>query len=483
MNLDDKLKELKEEVPKADSSLEEKIYARSKQKARGRNPIFNKLTLSICGIVLVVLILIIGPLSFRKSTDDPFQDGPDESIIKLLHSVEEPTEYIRPASTQNQFYQQLGQFSGEVAKQCLDKLESKDNVVISPASIFSALALVAECSDGKTRREVLDALGMEYEVLEENYASFYQSLNQIEEGTNKTKGKLTNTIWLDKVFPFKENCLSDLAIKYFCYSHSVDFQQIEYVNKYISNFISKQTNGLLKPELDLPYETILVLLNTLYLRDAWNDRGTDLPFTQEEYKFKNSNGMIISKQFLEGKYCGGRIFETETYKQFYTKTNEYTITFVVPQNGNKIEDVFTPEVISNVRKTKYVFSGNTEGDGPREEYYTRCLFPEFSADSDLDLKEIFESLGIVDMFTPLANFSTISSRDLYCNYAQHFAKLIVNKKGIEGAAATIIGMAPTSPAPELVKEIYEDFIVDESFGFVVSNGKGANLFSGIIRAI
>ncbi|MCM1131816.1 MAG: serpin family protein [Roseburia sp.] len=483
MNLDDKLKELKEEVPKVDSSLEEKIFVRSKQKKTGRNPIFNKLTLSICGIVLVVLILIIGPITFRGTKNDPFQNGPDESIIKLLHTVDEPTEYIMPASTQNQFYEGLRLFSGKVAKLCLDGLKPEENAVMSPASIFSALALVAECTDGKTRQEILNAIGMEYEVLEQNYARFYQSLNQIEKGTNKTKGKLTNTIWLDKVFPYKEDCISDLASKYFCYSHGVDFNQIEYVNKYISDFISKQTNGLLKPELNLSPETVLVLLNTLYLRDAWNDTAKDLPLTQEEYKFKNTDGMILSKQFLRGEYNSGRMFRNEAYKQFYTKTNEYTITFIVPQNGNKIEDVFTSEVISNARKTSYVFSSNFEGDEPREVYYTRCIFPEFSASSELNLKEIFESLGITDMFTPAANFSKITPEDLICNYAKHFAKLDVNKKGIEGAAATIIGVEALSPAPEIVKEIYEDFIVDESFGFVISNGMGANLFSGIIRNI
>lgn len=483
MNLDEKLKELKEEVPNVDSSLEEKILVRSKQKKTGRNPIFNKLTLSICGIVLVVLILIIGPISFRKPKNDPFQNNPNESIVKLLHIVEETAEYIKPASTQNEFYEGLNSFSGKVAKLCLDDLKPEENAAISPASIFSALALVAECSDGKTRQEILNAIGMEYEVLEQNYARFYQSLNRVEEGTNKTKGKLTNTIWLDRELPYNEDCLSDLASKYFCYSYGVDFNQIEYVNNYISDFISKQTNGLLRPALDLSSETVLVLLNTLYLRDAWNDTATDLPLTSEEYKFKKADGKIISKQFLKGEYKSGRVFVTDTYKQFYTKTNEYTLTFIVPQNGYKIEDVFTSEVISNAKKTRYVFSKDSEGEEPREVYYTRCIFPEFTASSNLSLREIFKSLGIVDMFTPTANFSKISPKDLMCNYAQHIAKLNVNKKGIEGAATTIIEIAPTSPAPEIVKEIYEDFIVDESFGFVISNGMGANLFSGIIRNI
>lgn len=477
MNLDDKLKELKEEVPKVDSSLEEKIYVGSKQNATDRNPIFNKLTLSICGIVIVLLILIIGPISFRGS-----QNNPMDSTIKLLHTVDEPTEYISPAPTQNQFYQELGLFSGKLAKVCLDNLESEKNVVMSPASIFSALALVAECTNGNTRKEILDAIGMSYDVLEKNYARFYQSLNEKEQSTNKIKSKLTNSLWLNKNYIFKEDCLSSLASKYFCYSHSVDYSDIDYVSKYISDFIAKQTNNFLKPPLQLDDAIVFLLLNTLYIKDAWNALGNDLKYTDKEYQFKDYNNQIISRQFLKGDYKIGRAIYKENYKQFYTKTNEYTLTFIVPQNGNTIEEVFTSEVISNVRNNEYIFSNHLSEKDQLETYYTRCLFPEFSAESILPLKNIFLSLGVQDLFDWMyADFTNISSDKLVCSNATHYAKLVVDKKGIEGAAATIIEVAPGSTPPE--KEIYEDFLVDESFGFVITNSRGVNLFSGIIRNI
>ena len=443
MNLDDKLKELKEEVPKVDASLEEKIYVRSKQKSTGRNPIFNKLTLSICGIVIILLILIIGPISLYR-----IQKNPMDSTIKLLQTVEEPTEYISPAPTQNQFYEELGLFSSKLAKVCLDYLEPDKNAIMSPASIFSALALVVECTNGNTRKEILDAIGMSYDILVTNYARFYQSLNQKEGSTNKIKRKLTNSIWLNKNYSFKEDCLSNLAKKYFCYSHSVDYNNIDYVSKYISDFIAKQTNHFLKPELEIDAATVFLLLNTLYIKDAWNAFGDDLEYTDKVYPFKDSNNQILSRQFLKGEYKIGKAIYKDNYKQFYTKTNEYTLTFIVPQNGNKIEDVFTSELISNVRKNEYVYSNYISEEDQLETYYTRCLFPEFSANSILPLIEIFESLGIHDLFDSLyADFSNISSDRLVCSSATHYAKLVVDKKGIVGSAATIIDVAPGSTHP------------------------------------
>ncbi|MDE6656585.1 MAG: hypothetical protein K2J85_06310, partial [Anaeroplasmataceae bacterium] len=361
---------------------------------------------------------------------------------------------------------------------CLEELKEEGNAVLSPASIFSALALAIECCDGNTRNELLNAIGMEYNVLKENYARFYENLNALEQETNQTKRKLTNSIWINNDFSPKENCLLNLADKYYCYSHGVDFKKTEYVNKYITDFISRQTNGFLKPNLNLSPETIFMILNTLYLRDSWNSRGDDLPFTKEEYKFKNADGTTLSKQFLRGYYKSGKAIATSTYRQFYTTTNEYRLSFIVPLEGYRIEDVFTPTVISDISKSDYTFFNDVENEEDREFYYTRCLFPEFSVSSSFSLENIFKKLGILDLFDFMnADFSNLAaSRDLCCTNATHLAKLVVNKKGIEGAAVTYLEAA-TSAGP--VKEIFADFIVDRSFGFVISNFTGVNLFSGI----
>ena len=65
-------------------------------------------------------------------------------------------------------------------------------------------------------------------------------------------------------------------------------------------FIEEKTHGLIKPDLQFSIETLFVLMNTLYLKDIWNDWGGDLNTTSET-KFKNANGNVSSKELFSNK--------------------------------------------------------------------------------------------------------------------------------------------------------------------------------------
>ncbi|MDE7161650.1 MAG: hypothetical protein K2N65_02700, partial [Anaeroplasmataceae bacterium] len=258
MNLEDNFKKIKEEVPEVNPNLEEKIY-RSVPQKKLRNPIWNKLTISICGMVLLVLACVIGPIAFHQAEQNNIK-----STAVLLKDVKSPAE--KPSQSLGEFYDKLNAFSAELSYQYLQDMDSTENAVLSPVSIFSALALATECSSIEAREEILNAIGMDYDLLKRNYGYFYQALNQIttdEKGKRASEFKLTNSIWLDKNSKYKEACIQNLADGFYCYSHSTDFKNSR-ASKYIQDFIKKQTYGLIDLNLELPPETIFVLLNTLY---------------------------------------------------------------------------------------------------------------------------------------------------------------------------------------------------------------------------
>ena len=78
--------------------------------------------------------------------------------------------------------------------------------------------------------------------------------------------------------------------------------------------------------------------------------------------------------------------------------------------------------------------------------------------------------------------SNISDDVLYCDGVIHQTNLTVNKKGIEGAAVTIIPGAG-APGPSDYVDVYYDFIVDRSFGFTITNSNGFILFSGVVKNV
>jgi serine protease inhibitor len=59
----------------------------------------------------------------------------------------------------------------------------------------------------------------------------------------------------------------------------------------------------------------------------------------------------------------------------------------------------------------------------------------------------------------------------------------VDRKGIEGAAVTLMAMGATSAPSDEYTKLYFDFIVDKAFGFIITDSYGATLFSGVVNEL
>ena len=120
-------------------------------------------------------------------------------------------------------------------------------------------------------------------------------------------------------------------------------------------------------------------------------------------------------------------------------------------------------------------------------YYTRCLFPEYKCAYNNTLDGVLrEKFGINLLFEDPAkygegcDFSPLTDSGAYCGSVRHVTELTVNKRGIEGAAVTIIPGAGAA-GPDEYETVYEDFIVDKAFGFVITDNYGTTLFSGVSK--
>ncbi len=382
-------------------------------------------------------------------------------------------------------------FTSATYAQAYVSQNAQSNFAVSPVSVFMALGMAAECSLGVTQNEILNALGITQSELNAHYATLYRSLNVEYKSTNalqqkKTTGMLTlsNSIWLDDSLPAKDACLDALSTRYYAYAHEVDFNgKNQTANDAIKNFVSKQTKGLIKRDFHLNEQTLFALINTLYLKDLWNYNGDDLPRTKEEIAFTNSRGETQNKRFLEGEHITGRAYETESFSGYYTTTyHGYKIKFLVPKDGYKAQDIFTKENLQS-------FNTITDFDAEDEEnlirYHTRCLFPEYKSSFNGDVKEILQQqFGIQALFNAeTCDFTALTDvKPAYCSGVIHQTSLEVNRKGIEGAAITVIPGAG-APGPDEYKNEYVDFLVNKAFGFILTDAHNTVIFSGVIENI
>ena len=381
------------------------------------------------------------------------------------------------------FEQKMNSFAFDISEKFIDEnfLDS-GNVCLSPLSISQCLSLAVCCSYGETRQELLNVLGVSYEELKEHFKMYFNSLWREyfdEKNVLESALYLTNSIWFDNDAILKDDCLDDLKDNYYCYSYEVDFNgNNKGANNALKEFIKKQTKGLIDPPMNLKPNTLLVLMNTLYLKDIWNDEGLDLTIAPNEYTFTNLNGKKSSKKLLQSSYLEGKTMETENFSCFSTCTNHgYRLFFVKPNEGKQLKDVFTKDNIKLATDlTKYTY----RDDNKKEVYYTNCIFPEYKAECDKDIKDILaKEYNVRTLFDDSCNFTNVTENHVYCDQIQHIAKLNVDKKGIEGAAVTYMAMPGKGmPPEEEYKEVYETFVVDKEFGFVLTNSRGAVLFTG-----
>ncbi|MBQ8343159.1 MAG: hypothetical protein IJY21_03525 [Clostridia bacterium] len=391
------------------------------------------------------------------------------------------------------FKDKVDDFAASFADNAYKAYDGEENFAVSPLSVFSALSLAVEGADGATRSQLLSALGVSYAQLQENYSALYSDVtvthtDYSDNGTKTYSGEvqLSNSVWIQEGVDFKQPTLDMLASKYYAYSYLADFKNDNgKANKSVTAFIKEQTRGLIEKDYGLSTDTVLALINTLYLKDGWLNEG-DLPMTAP-YTFTNADGSTLSKSLLRGKYMPGRAYETEKYSLFYTKTaNDYAVKFILPKDGYSVTDVFTTETLSAVNAVKSFNATDHETDTV---YYTRCLFPEFTAEYDENIKTLLkEQFGVTNLFDKdTCNFNNLIQTQsaqfdhVWCEKVQHTTKLFVDKTGIEGAAVTVIEMDGSTSAP--TQEVYNDFIVDKAFGFIISSPQNITLFSGVVENI
>ena len=366
--------------------------------------------------------------------------------------------------------------------------KEEENVTYSPLSIELCLGLAISGASTPTREELLNIFDMDYLTFNQYYKTYFNqlSLERYSYESKKIMSQLllTNSIWIDNDISLKDSGLDALRDDYYCYSYHVDFDKDnKNSNKAIQEFINDKTKGLINPELRFSKETLFILMNTLYLKDIWNDFGEDLSYASKDYKFTNRNNKESKKQLLEGYYFDGKVIKQIDYQSFYTQTESgFKLYFVKPNDNKDLKDIFNKKTIDDVlNKDNLIIIDETK----LERYHTKTIFPEFKANSDSDIQDILkEDYNVKTLFDiDQCKFNNLTDEHLYCSSIRHIAKLDVNKKGIEGAAVTMMAMEGNSaPIEDPYTDIFETFVVDKEFGFILTY-QDAVIFTGTVTNI
>lgn len=349
-------------------------------------------------------------------------------------------------------------------------LESEDNEVYSPLSLYLALSMLLPATSETTHDELLEGLSISStENFEENIQPLLKK-NNILDDEEDYASLLTNSIWLQNDRDdYDEEILEVLENRYQAMHQFTDFKNEEKTKELIEAFIDAQTNGFIQ-ELDLNIDssTTLLLLNTLYFKDQWQEQfkqETEFEFTTKDDKTIEVKGVM--KKFENPKYY----VEDDLEMVMIPFRNGNQMLFIKPED---IARFFEQDKISDIHSLleNLEYSENTS---------VNLTMPEVDISSNFkELNKFLASLSFTELMSDAPYLSYIEGEEtgMIINDIVQQARITVDREGAEAAAYTSIGVEETS-IPIIEEEI--EMILDQPYVMVVLSPEYIPMFVSTVN--
>ncbi len=358
----------------------------------------------------------------------------------------------------------------------LEQLDPKENLVMSPYSLYQALSMLYAGAAGETANEMRLAMRLPWED-----ARLHRLVNALNQqllnfaGTKDEDGqafdlKIPNALWVDKNGTFEQAFLDTLSQNYDTGLKTLDFTDASAASDAINAWVAEQTaqkiTQLAEPSM-FSSDTALALTNAVYFKAAWqypfNEAATaDEPFTLLSGEQQNVPTMHLS----------------ETLK--VSVTEELTRVQLPYAGGTMVMEIVMPslDLWNSPEGLGQLWS--TQANYPEmQPVYVSLSMPKFRIETPtMDLIPALNANGMRLAFTNDADFSGISGdQSLYVSTIAQKAFIDVNEQGTEASAATIAVVREKSAPGEEPLQI----TIDRPFSFQIRDtATGAILFVGTV---
>ncbi len=361
------------------------------------------------------------------------------------------------------------------------------NLFLSPLSISWAMAMVYAGAKNETEAEI--AAGMHFDLPKDRLPPVFNHL----EGELSSRGegamgvddepfrlRIVNSHWAAIDYEFLEDFLNTLALHYGSAMFLVDFlNNAEKARTDINEWVEEMTEGLIKdliPEGLINQTTKLVLVNAIYFNAAWQNKFKESNTTKRPFFSSEGEEVIVDFMFRQGYYFYAEVDGVQIVQIPYDG-NELSMVILLPGEG-----LFDEEAdILDVERLGYLL-------GETQAVSVNLRMPKFGIESDFNLKDALESMGIEQAFEdpfahhPGADFSGMTgSQNLFIDEVIHKTFVEVDENGTEAAAATAVimgdgGLAPEPPDPvEMnINRPFIFFIRDHATGAIPFIGQVVN---------
>jgi serpin B len=358
------------------------------------------------------------------------------------------------------------------------------NAIVSPVSVWQALAMTHAGASSTTAAEIAGVLGMpdDPQLIGDASAAMRIAFDEIR--SDQIRLDIANRLWLQEGKPVAKAFTSLLEAKHAAAAGLLPFSSApESARADINRWVADQTNDRitdLLPSGSITPLTRVVLTNAVFMKAAWAT-PFDKAQTQDEH-FDLGEGVQIKVPFMhyEGSLRAGR---------FGAEGSEMLIC-ELPYAGERLAMVLLvpcspdPDVSDGVGSGLAQLQGSWLSElresGALRRQTVRLALPKWTARKPLSLNKALADLGMRLAFDPAeADFSGIDgTRDLFVSDVVHEGFVEVSEEGTEAAAATgvVIGVKSLLPPAEPL-----EITADRPFLWaVIDTSTGSMLFAGTV---
>ena len=142
------------------------------------------------------------------------------------------------------------------------------NFVFSPVALYLALISLAKITDGNTRKQIVDMLG----ITEKDLLGVYGALNCVaSNSTPMATSSISSALWINNRMDYNEELLLQLNKDLHLVSYAGEMGTDE-MDAQIAEWINKTTGNMLADSVKIKttQDTLLELLTTIYFRSMWD---------------------------------------------------------------------------------------------------------------------------------------------------------------------------------------------------------------------
>ncbi|MCI8422299.1 MAG: serine protease [Lawsonibacter sp.] len=330
----------------------------------------------------------------------------------------------------------LAEFGLSLLQRARTAGEEPQGTLLSPLSVALALSMTANGADGTTLAQFLEVLGGGLPQEELNGACV-QLMQDYQNLGGSTRCSIANSLWTDPDWSIQEDFIGTCRGVFDAQVFQAELSS-QGVVRDLNAWVSQHTNKMIPQIVNQPFDesTAALMVNALYLKNKWahpfspNSTGAR-EFTREDgskVKLDFLNAGSYTFPYLQGEGAQGVVlpYDDGRLAFFALLPDLYPDAPAFEEWLSSLEGQALSRLLSNRQE---------------DTLFLHLGLPKFTAEWRGELTGILPELGLEEAFQPGdADFSRLGDapEGYYISQVIHAAKIEVNEKGTEAAAATVV---------------------------------------------